>query len=136
MRVPALRSRNARQPEPTKILVIDDDHLVLYTLTRILERNGYEVVTATDGRRAMAIFRDERPDVVITDLIMPEQEGIETIMMIRHERPEVGVIAISGGARSRNFDYLRMAGSLGAAEVIRKPFAGRGAPEPIGPSPD
>jgi CheY-like chemotaxis protein len=117
-----LRSHNARQPEPMKILVIDDDHLVLYTLTRILERNGYEVVTATDGRRAMAIFRDERPDVVITDLIMPEQEGIETIMMIRHERPEVGVIAISGGARSRNFDYLRMAGSLGAAEVIRKPF--------------
>ena len=67
-------------------------------------------------------IRTLEPDVVITDLIMPEQEGIETIMMIRHERPEVGVIAISGGARSRNFDYLRMAGSLGAAEVIRKPF--------------
>jgi CheY-like chemotaxis protein len=105
-----------------KILVIDDDPLVLYTLSRILERNGCEVVTATDGGRAMAIFRDERPDVVITDLIMPEQEGIETIMMIRQERPEVGVIAISGGARTRNFDYLRMAGSLGATEIIRKPF--------------
>src|ERR1700730_17476779 len=97
MRVPALQSHNARQPEPMKILVIDDDHLVVYTLTRLLERNGYEVVTGTVGRRAMATFRDERPHVVITDLIMPEQEGIETIMMIRHERPEVGVIAISGG---------------------------------------
>ena len=105
-----------------KILVIDDDDLVLYTLSRILQRNGYQVVTAADGRRAMAIFRDERPDVVITDIIMPEQEGIETIMMIRHERPEVRVIAISGGARSRNFDYLEMAESLGAADVIRKPF--------------
>jgi len=105
-----------------KILVIDDDNLILYTLTRILERNGYQVVTATDGRRAMAIFRDERPDVVITDIVMPEQEGIETIMLLRQERPEVGVIAISGGARTRNLDYLKMAGSLGADDVIRKPF--------------
>ena len=105
-----------------KILVIDDDNLVLYTLTRILERNGYQVVTATDGKRAMAIFRDERPDVVITDIVMPEQEGIETIMLLRQERPEVGVIAISGGARTRNLDYLKMAGSLGADDVIQKPF--------------
>src|SRR5438046_7782177 len=85
-------------PRPMKILVIDDDNLVLYTLSRILERNGYEVVTATDGRRAMAIFRAERADVVITDLIMPVQEGIETIMMLRGRRPEGGVIVIAGGA--------------------------------------
>jgi len=104
-----------------KILVIDDDNLVLYTLSRILERNGYEVVTATDGRRAMAIFRAERPDVVITDLILPEQEGIETIMMIRHERPEVGVIAISGGARTRNFDYLSLPAPLAPPKSFASP---------------
>ena len=84
-----------------KVLVIDDDHLVRYTLSKILQRNGYHVVTASDGKRAMAVFRDERPDVVITDIIMPEQEGIETILKIRHERPEVKIIAISGGARNR-----------------------------------
>ena len=105
-----------------KILVIDDDNLVLYTLTRILERNGYQVVTATDGRRAMAIFRDERPDVVITDIVMPEQEGIETILKIRCERPEVKIIAISGGARTHNLDYLGMAEAFGADDVISKPF--------------
>jgi len=69
-----------------------------------------------------AIFRDERPDVVITDLIMPEQEGIETIMMIRHERPEVGVIAISGRCTKPQLRLFEDGRSLGAAEVIRKPF--------------
>jgi DNA-binding response OmpR family regulator len=105
-----------------KVLVIDDDHLVRYTLSKILQRNGYDVTTASDGKRAMAVFRDERPDVVITDIIMPEQEGIETILMIRAERPEVKIIAISGGARSYNIDYLNMAEALGADDVILKPF--------------
>ena len=105
-----------------KVLVIDDDHLVRYTLSKILQRNGYDVVTASDGKRAMAVFRDERPDVVITDIIMPEQEGIETILKIRSERPEVKIIAISGGARTRNVDYLEMAEGFGADDVIPKPF--------------
>jgi DNA-binding response OmpR family regulator len=105
-----------------KVLVIDDDQLVRYTLSRILHRNGYDVVTASDGMRAMAVFREERPDVVITDIIMPEQEGIETILKIRCERPEVKIIAISGGARNRNVDYLRMAEAFGADDVIPKPF--------------
>jgi CheY-like chemotaxis protein len=105
-----------------KALVIDDDQLVRYTLSKILHRNGYEVVTASDGMRAMAVFREERPDVVITDIIMPEQEGIETILKIRRERPEVKIIAISGGARNRNVDYLRMAETFGANAVISKPF--------------
>jgi DNA-binding response OmpR family regulator len=105
-----------------KILVIDDDHLVRYTISKILQRNGYDVVTASDGKRAMTVFRTENPDVVITDIVMPEQEGGETIIMIRHERPEVRIIAISGGGRTRNLDYLDMARALGADDVIRKPF--------------
>ena len=105
-----------------KVLVIDDDDLVRYTLSKILQRNGYHVATASDGKRAMAVFRDERPDVVITDIIMPEQEGIETILKIRCERPEVKIIAISGGARSHNLDYLGMAEAFGADDVIAKPF--------------
>ena len=105
-----------------KVLVIDDEHSIRHTLRRLLEAHGFEVVTANDGRHGMALFRSERPNLVITDIIMPEQEGIETIMLLRQERPEVGVIAISGGARTRNLDYLKMAGSLGADDVIQKPF--------------
>jgi CheY-like chemotaxis protein len=105
-----------------KILVIDDDHLVRYALSRILLSNGYEVVTASDGKRGMAVLRAEHPDVVITDIIMPEQEGIDTIIQIRRERPAIKIIAISGGGRIRNVDFLEMAHSLGASEVIAKPF--------------
>ena len=105
-----------------KVLVIDDDHLVRYTLSRILQRSGYDVVTASDGRRGMLLLREEHPDVVVTDIIMPEQEGIDTIIQIRRERPSIKIIAISGGGRIRNIDFLQMAHSLGADDVIRKPF--------------
>jgi CheY-like chemotaxis protein len=105
-----------------KILVIDDDHLVRYALAKVLQRNGYDVVTASDGKRAMTVFRDEAPDLVITDIIMPEQEGIETIGLLRRERPDIKIIAISGGGRIRNVDFLEMARSLGADAVIAKPF--------------
>jgi CheY-like chemotaxis protein len=105
-----------------KILVIDDDHLVRYALSKILLGAGYAVVTASDGRRGMTVLRAEHPDVVITDIIMPEQEGIDTIIQIRRERPAIKIIAISGGGRIRNVDFLEMAHSLGASEVIAKPF--------------
>jgi len=105
-----------------KILVIDDDHLVRYALSKILLGAGYEVVTASDGKRGMAVLRAEHPDVVITDIIMPEQEGIDTIIQIRRERPAAKIIAISGGGRIRNIDFLEMAQSLGASDVLAKPF--------------
>ena len=105
-----------------KILVIDDDHLVRYALAKTLLSAGYEVATAADGRRGMAVLRAEHSDVVITDIIMPEQEGIDTIIQIRRERPGVKIIAISGGGRIRNIDFLEMAQSLGANDVLAKPF--------------
>jgi DNA-binding response OmpR family regulator len=105
-----------------KILVIDDDHMVRYALSRILQRSGYDVVTASDGKRGMMLVREEHPDVVITDIIMPEQEGIETIGLLRHQYPQMKIIAISGGGRIRNIDFLEMARSLGADDVISKPF--------------
>src|SRR5216684_229573 len=105
-----------------KILVIDDDHLVRLTLSRILSHNGYDVVTATDGKRGMSVLREEHPDVVITDLIMPEQEGFQTIVMIRRDYPDVKIIAISGGLRQGDHEGLSMAASLGADEIIAKPF--------------
>ena len=105
-----------------KILVIDDDVLVRDTIVRILERKGYQVLVAGDGARGLRIFRSERPDLVITDIIMPEKEGLETIREIRGESPDAKIIAISGGARIGNMDFLDVAGKLGASEIIPKPF--------------
>jgi DNA-binding response OmpR family regulator len=105
-----------------KILVIDDEYLVRYTLARLLRAKGYEVVTAADGERGMTVFRSAAPDLVITDIIMPEQEGIETIRLMRRERPDAKIIAISGGARFGDLDVLEIARKLGADDVIPKPF--------------
>jgi CheY-like chemotaxis protein len=105
-----------------KVLVIDDDALVRDTIVRILERKGHTVLVAADGVRGLRMFDREQPDLVITDIIMPEKEGLETIREIRGKRPDVKIIAISGGARIGNMDFLRMAGELGASEIIPKPF--------------
>jgi CheY-like chemotaxis protein len=113
-----------------KVLIIDDDPLVRYTLSKILTSHGYEVATAVNGERGFASLVDENPAVVITDLIMPEQEGIETIIRIRREHPNIRIIAISGGGRYGNFDLLPMAQSLGADVIISKPFE---AEELLGP---
>ena len=81
-----------------KVLVIDDDILVRRTISRILQHGGYEVSLAEDGAKGVAKFRSERPDLVITDIIMPEQEGIETIIQLLRDNPAARIIAVSGGA--------------------------------------
>jgi two-component system chemotaxis response regulator CheY len=105
-----------------KILVIDDDTIVRETIVQVLEDHGHGVVSAEDGKRGVAAFRAERPDLVITDIIMPEQEGIQTITEIRGLAPQAKIIAISGGGRIGNADFLKIARHLGAADVIAKPF--------------
>lgn len=106
-----------------KILVIDDDAGVRGTIVRILERKGYQTLVAADGARGLSMCRREPPDLVITDIIMPEKEGLETIREIRKERSDIKVLAISGGGRLGNIDYLAIAGMLGADAVLPKPFA-------------
>ena len=105
-----------------KILVIDDEDLVRRTVMKILRSDGHEVVCAANGMAGMSLFRAEQPDVVITDIIMPEQEGIETILSIRREHPGVRIIAISGGGQIGDTEVLKMARLLGADDVIAKPF--------------
>jgi DNA-binding response OmpR family regulator len=105
-----------------KILVIDDDEMVRRMVTRILHSDGHEVLCAADGAAGMMLLREHAPAVVITDIIMPEQEGIETILSIRREKPEVKIIAISGGGLFGEIEVLKMARLLGADEVIAKPF--------------
>jgi DNA-binding response OmpR family regulator len=106
----------------TKILVIDDDTAVRETLSLILQADGYDVVSAEDGDRGMAVYHRERPDLVITDIIMPEQEGIQTISEIRAAQPNAKIIAISGSGRVGSIDFLRMAELLGATDSMTKPF--------------
>ena len=105
-----------------KILVIDDDDLVRYTLRKILCNAGHVVSCAPDGRRGISVLRTEHPEVVITDIFMPEQEGFETIRQIRQDHPGTKMIAISGGFRGGNMDVWRIASALGADDVIAKPF--------------
>ena len=105
-----------------KILVIDDNIAVRTTIVQMLEAEGYEVVSAEDGRRGLAVFRSAKPDLVVTDIIMPEKEGIETIRDIRDLSPKAKIIAISGGGRIGNTDFLTIARALGASEVIAKPL--------------
>jgi CheY-like chemotaxis protein len=105
-----------------KILVIEDNAIVRNTVSRILQSAGYEVVTANDGVQGFAAFRKEEPDLVISDIIMPEQEGIGTIRQILAEKPSAKIIAISGGGRIGNTDFLQIARKMGAVDALAKPF--------------
>jgi DNA-binding response OmpR family regulator len=105
-----------------KILVIDDDDQVRGLVSKILVGDGHEVIVAAGGAEGVSLFRSEQPQIVITDIIMPDQEGIETILTLRREQPQVKIIAISGGGQIGETDVLRMAQLLGADEVIAKPF--------------
>jgi CheY-like chemotaxis protein len=105
-----------------KILVIEDNAIVRNTMMRILQSAGYAVVTANDGLEGVALFRQEMPDLVISDIIMPQQEGIGTIRQILAEFPGTKIIAISGGGRIGNTDFLQIARKMGAIDAMPKPF--------------
>jgi DNA-binding NtrC family response regulator len=101
------------------ILVVDDDDAVRHVLRRMLESAGYEVRDAPNGRLAMIEFNRRPADLLITDIFMPEQEGMETIGVVRRDHPELKVIAISGVAGDH---YLRMARLMGACATLQKPL--------------
>ena len=114
-----------------RILVIDDDRQVRTLLRMILEREGHEVIEAPDGKVGIELYRNEPADVVITDIFMPEKEGLETIMDLRREYPEVKLIAISGGGRLKPHEYLVVARKLGARFTLTKPFERDGLLEAV-----
>jgi CheY-like chemotaxis protein len=102
------------------ILVIDDEAPMRRLIRRLLRREGHVVHEAEDGRQGLKLFRQLRPALVISDIVMPEGEGIETIRQIRQEAPETPILAISGG--SFRALYLRAADNLGATASLEKPF--------------
>jgi CheY-like chemotaxis protein len=105
-----------------KVLVIDDDDQFRLMMRRLLEKEGYAVHEASNGKEGIKAFRKLQTDVVVTDIIMPEVEGVETILSLRKEFPNVKIIAISGGGRNAPDGYLVMAQKLGAEFVMEKPI--------------
>ena len=105
-----------------RILLVDDDHDFRLMLKKLLEKNGYEVMHATNGIEALHLFQQYPARVVITDIIMPDMDGIETIIEMRKKYPDTVLIAISGGGRIGPVSYLNAARALGAAKILTKPF--------------
>ena len=103
------------------ILLIDDDHLLRGALVQALVNAGHKVIEASDGRQGCEFARNMAVDLVLTDLVMPVQEGVETILTLRRERPRLPVIAMSGGVTNSKL-YLDIAGKIGARRMLPKPF--------------
>lgn len=106
-----------------KILLIDDDNSVRDILGKTLTYFGHAVTTACNGREGLELFALISPDLVITDIVMPEKEGLEVLMALRTQRPPVKIIAMSGGGRGNAADYLHIAKCMGASVVLAKPFS-------------
>ncbi len=105
-----------------KLLVIDDDPQMRQMVMRVLAEAGHDVVVAKDGAEGLKQFREQQPAVVITDILMPEKEGIETIRTLRSEAPALRILAISGGGPARGMMFLNMAKEFGADATLSKPF--------------
>jgi DNA-binding response OmpR family regulator len=106
----------------SRILIIDDDINLCLILHEVLRDEGYEVSVAADGAKGIKLQRTQPASLLITDIYMPNKEGIETIRDFREEFPSVPIIAMSGGGRLKTQGGLFTAKELGAAVILRKPF--------------
>ena len=105
-----------------RVLIIEDDAQVRMMLRLTFEDAGFEAEEAPDGKVGLRLYRREPADVVITDLIMPEKEGLETIRELKRDYPDVKIIAISGGGRAAPDHFLRVAEKFGALRTFTKPL--------------
>ena len=104
------------------ILVIDDDHTMRDAIKLMLETRGHQIITASDGCKGLQFIESHKIDLVITDVLMPGQEGIETIRCLRRRADKVPILAISGGGQTGFRDALDAARLLGANDTLPKPF--------------
>lgn len=105
-----------------RILIIDDEPHILLMLKKMLERAGYEIDLASNGVEGLQLFNRTPADLVITDIIMPEKEGLETIREMKRYHPGLKIIAMSGGGKISAENYLETAKIFGASRIIEKPF--------------
>lgn len=106
-----------------RVLIIDDQPEMRNIMRRSLELVGHEVVEARDGTDGVAQYRRTSADIVVTDILMPDSDGIELITSLRRVDPQVRILAISGGGSAGRVDFLRMATTLGAKSTLNKPFS-------------
>jgi len=107
----------------SRVIVIDDDTELRAELAERLRDAGFEVSEATDGAAGLSLHRDRPADVVVTDIFMPGQEGMETVHELRSAYPDIKIVAISGGyARLGKYDFVTAAKAIGADRFLRKPF--------------
>lgn len=104
------------------VLVVDDNAALRHSMQRALEGAGYRVRLAANGKEALAVQAQNRADVLITDIFMPEADGFETIRHFRAAFPATRILAMSGGSTRAKGDYLRVAALLGVDATLRKPF--------------
>jgi CheY-like chemotaxis protein len=105
-----------------RILVVDDNDQIRDTLSLLLEQAGHELIDVPNGKLALNLLKKEQVDLIITDIIMPEMEGIDLITAIRSLDPHAKIIAISGGGRVDARLCLSLADKLGADRILQKPF--------------
>lgn len=104
-----------------RILIIDDDETIRSVFQRFLSGKGFDVDVAADGRQGLRLLEEEPVDLVITDIMMPETDGLEVVMAIQGKEANIPVIAISGGMHAMPMDFLPMAKKFGARDVLYKP---------------
>src|SRR5918998_4670393 len=107
---------------PQRILIVDDDASIRRTLHLLLSRAGYEVIQASDGSEAVRLWREHGGDLVITDLHMPEKDGIQTIVELLTHTPGIRIIAMSGGGQTKRLNLLGNMSLLGTILTVEKPF--------------
>lgn len=105
-----------------KILLVEDDDLVRDMLKQVLTRASHEVESATNGEEAAEILKRSKPDIMVTDIIMPKKSGITLISEVKDKHPHMEIIAISGGGRLDPIGYLDLSESLGASVSFEKPI--------------
>ena len=105
-----------------RILLIDDDDAVRDMLHQMLVQLGHIVIEGRNGKEGLELLPNANADLLITDIVMPEMEGLELLMELRKKQPPMKIIAISGGGRGNAAEYLRAAKFLGASHVLAKPF--------------
>ena len=104
------------------ILVIDDDPVLRRVVTLALEAAGHSVLRCENGRKAVAFLERDHADLLVTDIVMPEMDGVETVRAVRQLDPDLPILAISGGGSFDPKDYLGIAQAFGATAILPKPF--------------
>lgn len=104
------------------ILIVDDDELIRLTVRNMLKKTGCTVLEARDGNEGLSKYRESRPNIILTDMLMPEKEGLETIIQIRGFDPDAKIIAVSGGGATKNMSFLELAKKVGANQILEKPI--------------